>query len=98
VASVWVPFTSESKQAIAEYPEIVAEIELALRHCGRELGAYVHRASGLEEEFGKRREIEKYLPHIGAALKELLELDDAESSKLIATLDKTLNQRRVHRS
>src|SRR5213594_374310 len=35
MASVWVPFTSESKEAIADYDEIRKEITLALRECGR---------------------------------------------------------------
>jgi len=30
MASVWVPFTSESKEAIASYPEIQKELRLAL--------------------------------------------------------------------
>ena len=29
IASVWVPFTSESKEAVAAYPEILKEIKLA---------------------------------------------------------------------
>src|SRR6267143_2519727 len=43
MASVWVPFTSESKEAIAEYDEIHKEINLALRECGRRLGAFLRR-------------------------------------------------------
>src|SRR5215470_3203397 len=35
MASVWVPFTSESKEAIADYDEIRKEIKLALQECGR---------------------------------------------------------------
>ena len=31
IASVWVPFTSESKEAVADYDEIVKEIRLALQ-------------------------------------------------------------------
>ena len=38
IASVWVPFTSESKEAIAHYPEIVKEMRLALQECGRRVG------------------------------------------------------------
>jgi len=34
MASVWVPFTSESKEAIADYDEIRKEIRLALQECG----------------------------------------------------------------
>ncbi len=35
MASVWVPFTSESKEAIADYDEIRKEMKLALMECGR---------------------------------------------------------------
>ncbi|MBT4651553.1 DNA topoisomerase VI subunit B [Candidatus Woesearchaeota archaeon] len=35
MTSVWVPFTSESKEALANYNEIVKEIKLALQECGR---------------------------------------------------------------
>ena len=38
IASVWVPFTSESKEAIAHYPEIIKEMRLALQECGRRVG------------------------------------------------------------
>jgi DNA topoisomerase-6 subunit B len=96
VASVWVPFTSESKQAIARYTEIDCEIDLALRYCARELGAYVHRASRLAEEFDHRRDIERYLPHIGLALEELLDLNDEERDRLVAKLDQIMQRRRKH--
>ena len=43
IASVWVPFTSESKEAVA-YPEIVKEIKLAIQECGRKL-IHVRRKS-----------------------------------------------------
>jgi len=43
IASVWVPFTSESKEAIAHYPEIIKEIKLALQECGRKLSIYIHK-------------------------------------------------------
>src|SRR3989344_1619009 len=37
IASVWVPFTSESKEALAHYPEIIKEIKLALQDVGRKM-------------------------------------------------------------
>ena len=43
MASVWVPFTSESKEAIAEYDEIRKEIRLALNEAGRRLASFVRR-------------------------------------------------------
>src|SRR4029078_3347831 len=38
MASVWVPFTSESKEAVAAYPEILKELRLGLMEVGRRLG------------------------------------------------------------
>ena len=52
MASVWVPFTSESKEAIASYPEIQKELRLALQAVGRKLGMY--RAAAAESETGRR--------------------------------------------
>jgi DNA topoisomerase-6 subunit B len=40
IASVWVPFTSESKEAIAHYPEIIKEVKLAIQEVGRKLMSY----------------------------------------------------------
>ena len=67
IASVWVPYTSEAKEAIALYPEIVREIRLGLQKCGRRLAAHLHRESRVRDEFDKRTHLEKYLPHIGLA-------------------------------
>ena len=38
MASVWVPFTNESKEAIAAYPEIQKELRLALQAVGPQAG------------------------------------------------------------
>ena len=43
MASVWVPFTSESKEAVAHYPEIIREIRLGLQECGRRVGEHLGR-------------------------------------------------------
>ena len=43
IASVWVPFTSESKEAIAHYPEIIKEIRLGLQECGRQVAIHIRR-------------------------------------------------------
>ena len=59
VASVWVPFTSESKEAIAGYPEIEKEIKLAVQECGRALGRHVRRARREAEERKKQDELSK---------------------------------------
>ncbi|MDO8656218.1 MAG: DNA topoisomerase VI subunit B, partial [Nanoarchaeota archaeon] len=43
MTSVWVPFTSESKEALAHYPEIMKEIKLALQEVGRKLASFVNK-------------------------------------------------------
>ena len=89
MASVWVPFTSESKEAIAHYEEIIKEMKLALQECGRQLGRYLNKKNRLHIEMKKRGHIEKYIPHLSGALKELLDLKDADRD-MINTLLKDL--------
>jgi DNA topoisomerase VI subunit B len=93
IASVWVPFTSEAKEAIAHYPEIIKEVKLALQEAGRALGAYVRKKGRVKDEMKKRSYIEIYIPHISSALIDLLELDAGEepeiSENLRVILEKT---------
>ena len=64
MASVWVPFTSESKEAIAEYDEIRKEITLALRECGRRLGAFLRRRERAYSEQNRRDIFELYIEEV----------------------------------
>jgi DNA topoisomerase-6 subunit B len=64
MASVWVPFTSESKEAIAEYDEISKEITLALRECGRRLGAFLRRRERAQGESRRRNIFELYIEEV----------------------------------
>jgi DNA topoisomerase-6 subunit B len=67
MASVWVPFTSESKEAIADYDEIRKEMKLALMECGRKLGTYLRKRAKMKRE-GQRRDIfERYIGEIAKA-------------------------------
>jgi len=95
IASVWVPFTSESKEAVASYPEIIDEIKLALQECGRKLNMYLHKKHSRELEGKKQSYIKKYLPHIGIALKEIINLDEKEKQKLLKILEDMLERSRV---
>jgi DNA topoisomerase-6 subunit B len=56
MASVWVPFTSESKEAIADYDEIRKEIKLAIAECGRKLGLLLKRKR-TKVAYAKRRDV-----------------------------------------
>lgn len=64
MASVWVPFTSESKEAIADYDEIQKEITLALRECGRRLGLFLRRRERAASEFRRRNIFELYIEEV----------------------------------
>ncbi|WDT77492.1 MAG: DNA topoisomerase VI subunit B [Candidatus Manganitrophus sp.] len=64
MASVWVPFTSESKEAIADYDEIRKEITLALRECGRRLGSFLKRRERAKTEFRRRNIFELYIEEV----------------------------------
>ena len=95
IASVWVPFTSESKEAIAHYPEIVREIRLALMECGRHVSAHIRRHRKETDALKKISFIEKYIPHVGIALKEMLKLDDKQEKAIVETLKDTLQKSRI---
>ena len=71
LASVWVPFTSESKEAIAHYPEIIKEIRLGLQECGRRVGEHIGRQRRAVEAARKKSYIEQYIGHIADALQEI---------------------------
>ncbi|MBK8978347.1 MAG: DNA topoisomerase VI subunit B [Planctomycetes bacterium] len=94
IASVWVPFTSESKEAIAHYDEIVRELRLALQECGRKLGTHIRKGRKLASEYKKREYISKYIPHIGIALQEILGLDDKKRDQCVAKLTDVLERSR----
>jgi DNA topoisomerase-6 subunit B len=94
IASVWVPFTSESKEAVAHYDEIIKEMKLAVQECGRRLGAYIRRGARERDEAKKRSYIEKYIPHIGIALQEILGISESEEKKVVDTLVDTLERSR----
>ena len=95
IASVWVPFTSESKEAVARYPEILREIRLALQTCGRRLARHLSFRRREAEEGRKISYIETYIPHIGMALKGILDLSDKQEQRVVESLTDTLRRSRT---
>ena len=95
MGSVWVPFTSEAKEALAHYPEIMKEIRLAIQEVGRELGKYLGKKKRLKKELGKVDYISKYLPHVSGALQEILKLEETEKARLEEHLSVVLEQTRT---
>lgn len=92
VASVWVPFTSESKDAIASYEEILAEMTLALQECGRRLHVFLNKRRRDMEAARKRNYIELYIPHLALGLKEILGFPDREKQRVEHDLKKMLEK------
>jgi DNA topoisomerase-6 subunit B len=68
IASVWVPFTSESKEAVAHYPDIIKEIQLAAQECGRKLAAFIRKRKALDYQAQRRSIFELYIEEVAAAI------------------------------
>src|SRR3989442_8716604 len=61
---VWVPFTIESKEAIADYDEIRKEMALALNEAGRRLRAFLRRRERAHSEHRRRNIFALYIEEI----------------------------------
>jgi DNA topoisomerase-6 subunit B len=90
MASVWVPFTSESKEAIADYDEIREEMELALKECGRKLKTYLNKRERMKAA-GERRSI--FLRYIGEVAKAVAEINGGDAKALYDALMKTAQRK-----
>jgi DNA topoisomerase-6 subunit B len=68
IASVWVPFTSESKEAVAHYPEIIKEIQLAAQECGRKLAAFIRKRKAADYQAQRRSIFELYIEEVANSI------------------------------
>jgi DNA topoisomerase-6 subunit B len=68
IASVWVPFTSEAKEAVAHYPEITKEIQLAAQECGRKLAAHIRKKKHLDYQAQRRSIFELYIQEVATSI------------------------------
>ena len=102
MASVWVPFTSESRRRTgADYDEIRKEMKLALMECGRKLGTYLRKRQKMQREAARRDVFERYIGEISQAVtaingkwktKELYEALLKEAKKRTAIADAQLDE------
>ncbi len=92
MVSVWVPFTSESKEAIAHYPEILKEFTFALQEAGRRLSVYLNRRKRQAEAERKRQYIEQYIPHLARGLSDILALNDRKENEVVDKLERMLER------
>lgn len=86
LASTNIPYTSESKEAVAAIPEIVDEVRLALQEAGRRLKEYIDRRSRRQMKKKKEEMINKVLPLIAKKVCEVLEKDTIEVEKIVARI------------
>jgi DNA topoisomerase VI subunit B len=68
IASVWVPFTSESKEAVAHYPDILKEIQLAAQECGRKLATFIRKRKAADYQAQRRSIFELYIEEVAQAI------------------------------
>jgi len=93
MASVWVPFTSESKEAIASYPEVQKELRLALQAVGRKLGMFLRRRTRVKHEGERRAIFLRYLHEVAKAVSEINQVDeDALYQRLLLVAKKKTAQ------
>ncbi|WP_132061339.1 DNA topoisomerase VI subunit B [Halorussus amylolyticus] len=86
VASTNVPFTSESKDAVANVPEIEDEIELAIREAARELKSYLNKRKSLQKRKKKQNVIASILPQMAEKLADVTGKDEPQYGDALARI------------
>jgi DNA topoisomerase-6 subunit B len=86
IASTNIPFTSESKDAVADMPEILAEVDLGLKEVARKLRRYLSRQSILSERREKEEIIRKILPRIARKLSDVLGKQEPDIGPVVAKI------------
>ncbi|MFP9192092.1 DNA topoisomerase VI subunit B [Natronosalvus vescus] len=96
VASTNVPFTSESKDAVANVPEIEDEIELAIREAARELKRYLNKRRSMQKRRKKQNVLGKILPEMAEKVAEVTGRNQPDIDDAIARImNNVLVERRV---
>jgi DNA topoisomerase-6 subunit B len=89
LASVWVPFTSEAKEAVAHYDDLLREMKLAIQECGRKLAAHIRARAHAQREEMRRTLFERYIPEVARALSDIMGLPvDTLEKPFLAALPK----------
>ncbi|MBC7109637.1 MAG: DNA topoisomerase VI subunit B [Archaeoglobi archaeon] len=86
VASTNVPYTSESKEAIASVDEILSEIELAVRTVARKLKSHLDRQEVLKKRREKEEIIGEILPLFVDKVSKMLGKERPDISPIIAKI------------
>jgi DNA topoisomerase-6 subunit B len=86
VASTNVPFTSESKDAIANVPAIEDEIELAVREAARELKSYLNKRRSMQQRQEKQDVLGAILPEMADKLADVTEREELQIDDSLARI------------
>ncbi len=88
LASTKIPFTSESKEAVANIPEIKEEIELALKACARRLKTHLNKAERKSKTRVKFEIVQDIIPMIAEKSAKIV---GKPVPKLAGTITKIMN-------
>lgn len=75
MASVWVPFTNQAKEAIADYDEIRKEFKLALQEAGRKVGIYLKKKQAAANQAKRRNIFNAYIEEVVKAYQSITKED-----------------------
>ena len=86
IASTNVPFTSESKDAVANIPELESEIELAVREAARELKSFLKKRRSMQQRRKKQDKLATILPEMAEKLTEVTGRDELNIDDSLARI------------
>jgi len=86
VASINVPFTSESKDAIADIPVIKEEVNLAIKDVARKLKHYLSKQDNLKKRREKEIIITKVLPKMALKVANILGKEVPDINPVVAMI------------
>jgi len=81
MCSVWVPFISESKEAIAPYPDIVKEMKLAIQDAGRNFSRFLSGRRRAGEQKRRVQIFERYANEVANSIAGLTGKQEKEIEK-----------------
>ncbi len=86
ISSTQIPFTNESKEAIADIPEIESEIKLAFRECARKVQSHISKKVKRKKTREKFDLITKILPEIAKKSASMLNKPEPPLEKVITKI------------
>jgi DNA topoisomerase-6 subunit B len=89
MASVWVPFISEGKEAIADYDEIRKEVKLGIAECGRRLSLLLKRKKRKASHSRRRDAFTRYIDEVVDATRTMARINKDDFRRSLIELSKT---------